>query len=131
MSGAIAFIEGLFGLAAASGISAGQSVSQAKRDAEYRAAYGLDADTETKKMRKRVEEEWWVMCRRTRNCLGETFVDSPGRLTIRRKNWFRRHLEAKGIPYDEIVLDNCCGITAERAQMELLKNAGKKRRGWF
>lgn len=73
------------------------------------------------------------MCKRSRNCLGETWVDpnSHVRPTIRRKNWFRRHLEAKGIPYDEVILNRVTGVTAEKRQIEMMYSAGKKHRGWF
>lgn len=133
MSGAVSFVLGLLGLGASGAVSARQNMSENKKIAEYKAAYGYDADTETQKMYKRVEEEWWIMCKRSRNCLNETWLDpnSHVRPTIRRKNWFRRHLEAKGIPYDEVILDRVTGVTAEKRQIEMMYSAGKKRRGWF
>lgn len=132
MSGAVSFVLGLLGLGAGGAISTGQSISENKRIAEYKAAYGYDADAETRKMYKRVEEEWWQMCNRSRNCLGETWLDPNDHRSVamRRKSWFRRHLQAKGIPYDEVILDRVTGVTAEKRRIEMMRSAGKRRR-WF
>lgn len=132
MSGAVSFVLGLLGLGAAGGINAAQGVSQKREEAEYRTAYGLDADAETKKMRKRVEDEWWQICSWNHNCLGETWYVPGSSMSIpmMRKRWFRRHLDAKGIPYDDVVLNNCCGVTAEKRRIEMMYSAGKHRR-WF
>lgn len=133
MSGAVSFVLGLLGLGAAGGVSVGQSISDNKKMAEYRAEYGLDADAETKKMRKRVKEEWWQICSWSHNCLGECWYnpDSHVSTAMMRKRWLRRHLEAKGIPYDDVVLDDCCGVTDEKRRIRMMYSAGKKRHGWF
>mgnify|MGYP000156374656 FL=1 len=39
-----------------------------------------------------------------------------------RKRWFRRHLEAKGIPYDDVVLNNVTGVSFERLQQKMLND---------
>lgn len=132
MSGAVSFVLGLLGFGAAGGVSAAQGVNERREEAEYRAAYGLDTDAETRRMRKRVEEEWWQICSWNHNCLGECWYvpDSHMSTAMMRKRWFRRHLEAKGIPYDDVVLNNCCGVTAEKRRIEMMYNAGKRRR-WF
>lgn len=63
MSGAVSFVLGLLGFGAAGGVSAAQGVSQRKKEAEQAEIYGdNNVDAETRKMRKRVEEEWWQIC---------------------------------------------------------------------
>ena len=124
MSGAVSFVLGLLGFGAAGGVSAVQGVSQRKKEAELAEMYGWNADTETQKMRKRVEEEWRQIASWNHNCLGETLYlpDSCMSIPMMRKRWFRRHLEAKGIPYDEVILDKVTGVSFERLQKQMLND---------
>ena len=124
MSGAVSFVLGLLGFGAAGGVSAVQGVSQRKKEAELAEMYGWNADTETQKMRKRVEEEWRQNASWNHNCLGETWYlpDSCMSIPMMRKRWFRRHLEAKGIPYDEVILDKVTGVSFERLQKQMLND---------
>ena len=124
MSGAVSFVLGLLGFGAAGGVSAVQGVSQRKQEAELAEMYGWNADTETQKMRKRVEEEWRQIASWNHNCLGETWYlpDSCMSIPMMRKRWFRRHLEAKGIPYDEVILDKVTGVSFERLQKQMLND---------
>ena len=124
MSGAVSFVLGLLGFGAAGGVSAVQGVSQRKKEAELAEMYGWNADTETQKMRKRVEEEWRQINKWNHNCLGETWYlpDSCMSIPMMRKRWFRRHLEAKGIPYDEVILDKVTGVSFERLQKQMLND---------
>lgn len=137
MSGAIAFIEGLFGLAASAGVSAGQEIGQAKRQAEMDQLYKAQAEdrsnAELRKMHDRVREERWSIPDCHPNCLGkwpQDYSSSMG-LYYREKFWFRDHLKAKGIPYDDEILDEVCGVNYEKLMNKRLFEAGKKHRGWF
>ena len=47
------------------------------------------------------------------------------------KFWFRDHLNAKGISYDDAILDEVCGVNYEKLMNKMLFEAGKKRRRWF
>ena len=96
MSGAVSFVLGLLGFGAAEGVSAVQGVSQRKKEAEQAEIYGdNNVDAETRKMRKRVEEEWWQICSWSHNCLGECWYIPGSHMStaMMRKRWFRRHLE--------------------------------------
>lgn len=46
------------------------------------------------------------------------------------RNWFKAHLDAQGIPYDNEILDEVCHINGDKAGIELMYSAGKRRR-WF
>lgn len=125
MSGAVSFVLGLLGFGAAGGVSAVQGVSQRKKEAEQAEIYGdNNVDAETRKMRKHVEEEWWQICSWSHNCLGECWYIPGSHMStaMMRKRWFRRHLEAKGIPYDDVVLNNVTGVSFERLQQKMLND---------
>lgn len=125
MSGAVSFVLGLLGFGAAGGVSAAQGVSQRKKEAEQAEIYSdNNVDAETRKMRKRVEEEWWQICSWSHNCLGECWYIPGSHMStaMMRKRWFRRHLEAKGIPYDDVVLNNVTGVSFERLQKKMLND---------
>ena len=49
------------------------------------------------------------------------------------KFWFRDHLNARGIPYDDAILDEVCGVNYEKLMNKMLDDAvhGKRRRRWF
>ena len=49
------------------------------------------------------------------------------------KFWFRDHLNAKGIPYDDAILDEVCGVNYEKLMNKMLDDAvhGRRRRRWF
>lgn len=137
MSGAIAFIKGLLGLGAAAGVSVGQSVGQAKRQAEMDEIYKAKAEEryngELRQMHDRVRKEWLSIPDCHPNCLGKWPQDYPSHMGLyyRDKFWFRDHLKAKGIPYDDEILDEVCGVNYEKLLNKMMYNAGKKRRGWF
>lgn len=90
--------------------------------------YGWDADAETKKMRKRVEEEWRQIASWNHNCLGECWYIPGNHMStaMMRKRWFRRHLEAKGIPYDDVVLDKVTGVTADKIRKQMLREVANR-----
>lgn len=134
MSGAVSFVLGLLGLGASGAVSAGQSVSQAKKKAELAEMYGWnETDIEVKKMRERVRKEWWSIPDCHPNCLGKWPQDYPSNLGpyYQTKYWFRDHLKAKGIPYDDVILDDVCGVNYEKLLNQRLREAGKKRHGWL
>lgn len=133
MSGAIAFIKGLFGLGAAAGISVGQNISQDQKIAEYKRKTGYDATGERAKMYDRVCKEWYSISDCHPNCLGKWPQDYPSHMGLyyRDKFWFRDHLNAKGIPYDDIILDEITGVNYEKLLKKRMFEVGKKRRGWF
>ena len=133
MSGAISFVLGLFGFGASAGISAGQSISQAKKIEEYKKENGWDATGERRQMYDRVWKEWYSIPDCHPNCLGKWPQDYPSNMGLyyRDKFWFRDHLRAKGIPYDDIILDEVCGVNYEKQLNKRMFEAGKKRRGWF
>ena len=137
MSGAITFVLGLLGFGASAGVSAGQSIGQANRQAEsdqiYKARAADRSNAELRKIHDRVREEWWSIPDCHPNCLGkwpQDYSSSMG-LYYRDKFWFRDHLKAKGIPYDDEILDEVCGVNYEKLLKKRLYEAGKKRRSWF
>ena len=130
MSGAIAFIKGLLGLGVATGVNVGQSVSLKKKDAEVAAAYGWDATGETRQMRERVRREWWDICGKTYNA-----CDKPARAygnpykipwCYCKKRWFIAHLNEKGIPYDDVVVNDVTGVTFYERQNQWSREAMRK-----
>lgn len=117
-------------------ISIGQNAEQNKRMDVYNEAYGYSRngkpeDTQTLEMRNRVRKEWKQMGSDLYNCLGETWCTPGGNVNIKKRNWFRRHLEAKGIPYDYFVLDEVSGVANDRAMRKLTEYNQYHRRGWF
>lgn len=132
MSGAVSFVLGLLGLGAAGGVNVGQSISENKRVSQVPGIDVWDADTETNKMRERVYKEWMNLG--SINCLGKWPSEYPtGRYQhSQRRNWFRAHLEAKGIPYDDEILDEVTGINGERSRMRMIDDARRRARNkWF
>ena len=116
-------------------ISIGQNIEQAKRLEIYHESYGYSrkgkpADVQTLEMRNRVRKEWNRMGGHVYNCLGETWCTPGGNMNIKRRNWFRRHLEAQGIPYDDLVLDEVSGVAHDRF-MRNINEYNKYHRGWF
>ena len=137
MSGAISFVLGLLGFGASAGVSAGQSIGQAKKQAELDQLYKAQAEdlynSELRQMHDRVRKELYNIPDCHPNCLGkwpQDYSSSMG-LYYRDKFWFRDHLKAKGIPYDDEILDEVCGVNYEKLLKKRLFKAGKKRRGWF
>ena len=117
-------------------ISIGQNAAQNKRMDIYNEAYGYSrngkpADVQTLEMRNRVRQEWKQMGNNLYNCLGETWYTPGGSVNLKKRNWFRRHLEAKGIPYDYFVLDEVSGVARDRAMRKLAEYNRYHRPGWF
>ena len=137
MSGAISFFLGLFGLGTAGAVNAGQNISQSKKQAEldqiYTARAADRSDAELRQMHERVRKEWWSIPDCHPNCLGKwpsAYSDRMGPY-YQTKFWFRDHLNAKGIPYDDTILDEVCGVNYEKLMNKMLMEAGKKRRRWL
>ncbi len=136
MSGAVSFVLGLLGLGASGAVSAGQAISQQKKKDELAEMYGWnETDVEVKKMRERVRKEWWSIPDCHPNCLGKWPQDYPDHLGpyYQTKFWFRDHLKAKGIPYDDVILNDVCGVNYEKLLKKRLDDAvhGRNRRRWF
>ena len=117
-------------------ISMGQNAEQNRRMEIYHQAYGYSrngkpADVQMLEMRERVRKEW--MSLGNLNCLGKFPSEYPGGpyQNSRRRNWFRAHLEAKGIPYDDLILDEVSGIAGERFRRNITEYERYHRRGWF
>lgn len=137
MSGAISFVLGLLGFGTSAGVSAGQSIGQAKKQVEMDQIYKAQAedryDADLRQMHDRVRKEWYNIPDCHPNCLGKWPQDYPSGMGLyyRDKFWFRDHLKAKGIPYDDEILDEVCGVNYEKLLKKRMYEAGKKRRGWF
>lgn len=139
MSGAISFFLGLFGLGAAGAVNAGQNISQSKKQAELDQIYTAQAanrsDADLRQMHERVRKEWQSVPDCHPNCLGKwpsAYSDRMGPY-YQTKFWFRDHLNAKGIPYDDAILDEVCGVNYEKLMNKMLDDAvhGRRRRRWF
>lgn len=133
MSGAVSFVLGLLGLGTAAGIDLGQDVSQKKKEAEMAQMCGWDATGERKKMYDRVRKEWWSIPDCHPNCLDKWIHEYPSGKGpyYQTKYWFRDHLDAKGIPYDDIILDEVTGVNYEKLLNKRMREAGKRRRSLF
>lgn len=134
MSGAVSFVLGLLGLGASGAVSAGQSISTKKKLAELPTVQCWNATGETLQIRERVYKEWMSLHGGGLNCLGKWPSEYPGgpyqHSHIR--NWFRAHLEAQGIPYDDEVLDEVTGINGERVRKQMLEDACRRAHNkWF
>lgn len=132
MSGAVSFVLGLLGLGTSGAVSAGQSMSEKKRVAELPSVQCWNADGETLRMRERVYKEW--MSLGNLNCLGKFPSEYPGGpyQHSRHRNWFRAHLDAQGIPYDNEILDEVTGINGERVRKQLLEDTCRRAHNkWF
>lgn len=71
-------------------------------------------------MRERVRKEWWSICGKTYNAC-ERPASSYGDLSrtpwcYLKKRWFIDHLNKKGIPYDDLVVDDVTGVTFYESQ---------------
>jgi hypothetical protein len=114
MSGAFSFILGLFGLGAAAGISAGQSISQKKAVHEAVAEMGYVGTPDVLRMRERVRKEWWDMCGDYYNACHKSKLDygNPWKtpMCYLTKRWFVAHLKEKEIPYDDVVVNDVTGV---------------------
>lgn len=132
MSGAISFVLGLLGLGTAGAVHTGQSISQAKTLAEMKHMSGADATGERRQMYDRVWKEWYSIGDFQPNCLGKHPFDYPGGAYMhsQERNWFKAHLDAKGIPYDDIILDRVSGVNGDRVRLKMLEDAvnGRKPR---
>ena len=120
MSGASSFFLGLFGLGASAGISAEPSIGQKKAVHEAVAEMGYVGTPDVLRMRERVRKEWWDMCGKTYNAC-ERPASSYGNLSrtpwcYLKKRWFIDHLNKKGIPYDDLVVDDVTGVTFYESQ---------------
>ena len=135
MSGAISFVLGLLGLGTGAAVGAGQNMSQSKKIAEMNRMTGADATGERARMYDRVWKEWWNTPYEGMNCLGKFQCEyqSGPYLHSKTRNWFRAHLDAKGIPYDDIILDKVSGVTGDKIRNQMVHDAVVKaqRRGWF
>lgn len=130
MSGAIAFIKGVLGLAAAAGVSAGQEASYAKRAAQ---TPGMNPSAETSALLRRVREERLKIHDGCPNCLGKRISEYPTGpyMHSQERNWLRAHLDAKGIPYNDEVLDEVSHVNWDRIRNQMLERDLRKARGWF
>ena len=71
-------------------------------------------------MRERVRKEWWSICGKTYNAC-ERPASSYGDFSrtpwcYLKKRWFIDHLNKKGIPYDDLVVDDVTGVTFYESQ---------------
>lgn len=133
MSGAVSFVLGLLGLGAAAGVSAVQDAGINKRKDQVAGIHCWEGDTETLQMRRRVYDEWMNLHGGGPNCLGKWPSEYPtGRyMHSKYRYWFKAHLDAKGIPYDDEILDEVSHVNGDKNRIALMYSAGKKRRGWF
>ena len=94
---------------------------------------GWDAKGERAKMYERVRKEWYSIPDGHPNCLEKWRIDYPCDKgpAYRTKYWFKDHLDAKGIPYDDIILDEVTGVNYEKLLSRRMREVGKKHRGWF
>lgn len=114
MSGAASFVLGLLGLGASAGVSAKQSINRKKADYQYGEECGLHGTPEVLRMRERVRKEWWAMCGNHYNACGKSKLDygDPWKTPMcsLTKRWFVAHLKEKGIPYDDVVVNDETGV---------------------
>ena len=113
MSGAVSFVLGLLGLGAAAGVSAVQDAGINKKKDQVAGIHCWEGDTETLQMRRRVRDEWMSLHGGGPNCLGKWPSEYPtGRyMHSKYRYWFKAHLDAKGIPYDDVVVNDVTGVT--------------------
>lgn len=114
MSEAGSFLKGLFGLSTAAGVSAVQTISRKKKEYQLAEEMGYYGTPEVLQMRQRVRKEWWEVCGNVYNACGKSVSDygNPWRMPLCycKKWWFIAHLNAKGIPYDDVVVDDVTGV---------------------
>ena len=132
MSGAVSFVLGLLGFGAAGGVSAVQGVSLAKKQAELDqidVAQAVDrSDADIRQMHNRVRKEWWSIPDCHPNCLGKwpsAYPSGKGPY-YQTKYWFQDHLQAKGIPYDDAILDEVSGVNYEKLLKKRLNDVCKR-----
>ena len=115
MSGAVSFVLGLLGLGASGAVSAGQNMSRKKADYEFGEAHGYHGTPDVLQMRDRVRKEWWSMCGDVYNACGKPASEygNPYKTPYCycKKRWFIAHLNEKGIPYDDVVVNDVTGVT--------------------
>ena len=86
----------------------------------YGEEHGLHGTSEILQMRERVRKEWWSICGKTYNAC-ERPASSYGDLSrtpwcYLKKRWFIDHLNKKGIPYDDLVVNDVTGVTFYESQ---------------
>ena len=115
MAGAFSLFLGLLGLGAAGAVSAGQNAKIKKADYQYGEEHGLHGTSEVLQMRERVRKEWWDMCGNHYNACHKSKLNygNPWKtpMCYLTKRWFVAHLREKGIPYDDVVVDDVTGVT--------------------
>lgn len=123
MSGAASFVLGLLGLGASAGINAGQSLKQKKADYQYGEECGLHGTPDVLRMRERVRKEWWDVCGKVYNACEKpvSYYGNPYKtpLCYCEKRWFIAHLNEKGIPYDDVVVNDVTGVRYYEHQNEI------------
>lgn len=132
MSGAVSFVLGLLGLGAAGGISAGQSMSQKKAIHQAVEEMGYVGTPEVLRMRARVRKEWWDMCGDHYNACKKCKLDygDPWKtpMCYLKKRWFIAHLNEKGIPYDDLVVNDVTGVRYYEHQNQISREWMRKLR---
>ena len=135
MSGAFSFVLGMLGLGVGGAVGLGQEMSQNKKIEELHRMTGADATGDRARMYERVRKERRSIHDACPNCLGKFQCEYPsGRyLHSQERNWFKAHLDAKGIPYDDIILDKVSGVTGDIIRNQMVHDAivKAKRRSWF
>ena len=109
MAGAFSLFLGMLGLGAAGAVSAGQNAKIKKADYQYGEEHGLHGTSEVLQMRERVRN----VCERPASSYGDL---STTPWCYLKKRWFIDHLNKKGIPYDDLVVDDVTGVTFYESQ---------------
>ena len=132
MSGAVSFVLGLLGLGAAGAVSAGQNAKIKKADYQYGEEHGLHGTSEVLQMRERVRREWWDICGKTYNACNKpaSAYGNPYKVPYCycKKRWFIAHLNEKGIPYDDVVVNDVTGVTFYERQNQTSREWMRKLR---
>ena len=114
MAGAVSFVLGLLGLGAGAGVSAGQTLSQKKAEYQMADEMGYIGTPDVLQMRERVRKEWVSMSGNVYNACNKPkdYYGNPWKIPLCyvKKNWFIAHLKEKGIPYDEVVVNDVTGV---------------------
>lgn len=92
----------MLGLGAAGAVSAGQNAKIKKADYQYGEEHGPHGTSEVLQMRERPASSYGNLSR-TPWC-------------YLKKRWFIDHLNKKGIPYDDLVVDDVTGVTFYESQ---------------
>lgn len=114
MSGASSFVLSLLGLGTAGAVHVGQTIRQKQAEAEVGAMHGFEGTPEALEMRSKVRKEWRHISGSVYNACGKP-VDAYGNpwrqpLCYVERRWFIAHLEAIGMPYDDIVVNDVTGV---------------------